>query len=419
MHQVVKDLLLNVFFISLLPLLLVSTWEDKLNLSKNRLNLLLANLIAAGSAILCMTFPVNFSVGFIFDLRQIPIIFACLYLGYRNSLLLVVLTLGYRFLMGGEGFYIYLITQTAIFLIVPLFRPSFFKQAFSTRLLIVSGFSIFFSTMALALSKSMASVPLTYGEFAYVFVAMQLLGILITAVILEYIKKNINIRDELVKAAKMQMIGEMAASVSHEIRNPLTVSRGFIQLLKESGTDSEDRENYINLALQEIDSAKDIIDEYLILANPYPNAPEEVALKDEIYWVEDILQSYSTMHNVQIKINAPEEAVLLCERKKIRQVLVNLGKNAIEAMPEGGVLIIEMANKNGNVEITFLDNGTGMDTDQLSRLGEPYFTTKSMGTGLGLMVVWRIVQSLGGKIEVSSKPAEGTDIKIFLPTIPV
>lgn len=416
MQQVIKDLLLNVFFISFLPLLLASAWEDKLNLTKNRLNTLLGNLTAAGSAILCMTFPVNLTEGFIFDLRQIPIIIACLFFGYRNSLLLIAITLGYRFLMGGEGFYIYLIIQTAIFLIVPLFRQHFFRQALPKRLLILSGLSIFFSAMVLALAKTMASVPLIYGGFAYLFVVIQLIGILLTALILQYINKNIRLRDNLVAAAKMQMIGEMAASVSHEIRNPLTVSRGFVQLLKDPSLASSDRERYIALALQEMDRAKEIIDDYLILANPYPEEKEEVQLEEEILWVGDILQPYSAIYNVQIKTNAPEPAVLLCERKKIRQVLVNVAKNAIEAMPEGGGLFIELAKGDGKFEITFQDNGVGMDEEQISRLGEPYFTTKAKGTGLGMMVVWKIVQSLGGKIDVSSKPGEGTDFKISLPS---
>lgn len=416
MQQVIKDLLLNVFFISFLPLLLASAWEDKLNLTKNRLNILLGNLTAAGSAILCMTFPVNFTEGFIFDLRQIPIIIACLFFGYRNSIILVSVILGYRFLMGGEGFYIYLIIQIAIFLIVPLFRQHFFRQSLPKRLLILSGLSIFFSAMVLALAKTMASVPLIYGRFSYLFVGIQLLGILLTALVLQYINKNIRLRDELISSAKMQMIGEMAASVSHDIRNPLTVSRGFVQLLKEPSLNSDDRERYISLALQEMDRAKEIIDDYLILANPYPEEKEEVQLNDEIVWIRDILEPYSLLHNVQIKTYAPEPAILLCERKKIRQVFVNVAKNAIEAMHGGGVLFIELAKGNGRIEITFQDNGVGMDEEQISRLGEPYFTTKTKGTGLGMMVVWKIVQSLGGKIDVSSTPGEGTDFKISLPS---
>lgn len=414
--QVFKDLLLNVFFISFLPVIFMCIWGEKVNNVKDRTRALLLALMPALSSVLCMTFPVQFPEDYLFDLRQLPLIFGCLYLGYKKILPAMAIVLAYRFFLGGgEGFYVYLSIHTTIFLIVPLMKTSYLKLSFSKRYLVTSSLTVFFSVMVLALSKIIASVPLIYGDFAYIFIGVQLLGALVVTSILNYIERNMQLRDELFKAAKMKLIGEMSASVSHEIRNPLTASRGFLQMLLNPSLEEYERKRYISIAIQELDRAKDIIDDYLVLANPFPDDREEINLKDEVQWAKEVLLPYSNMYNVEIKLHAADSIFYVCEKKKIRQVFINLGKNAIEAMPGGGTLFIELSRNNNNIEIGFQDNGAGMDDEQIAKLGEPYFTTKNSGTGLGMMIVWRIVQSMGGKIEVSSTLGEGTDIKIFLP----
>ncbi|WP_043931444.1 ATP-binding protein [Bacillus sp. EB01] len=413
---ILEDLLLNIFFITFLPLLFVSTLGEKLTRLNLRNRTIIGNLVAAFSAILCMMFPVHLVSGFIFDLRQIPIILGCLYLGYKNSIILIILPLLFRFTLGGEGFQSYLLVSLSIYLVVPWFHHLFFKLGLTMKVMTITGLSVFFSAMALALAKSIATVPLIYGVFVYTFMGIQLSGMLLVSLIFEYIIKNMQLREELIKAAKLQTMAEMSASVSHEIRNPLAVSRGFLQLLQEPGFDSEDRERYIKIAIKEIDRATEIIDDYLVLANPYPEQKESVNLTDELHWLEEILQPYSNMHSVLIRTEAHDSILLDCERRKIRQVFVNLGKNAIESMPDGGTVLIGLTRKGNTIEITFQDNGCGMDQNQLNRLGEPYFTTKTEGTGLGMMVVWRIVQSMGGKIQATSQLGKGTDITVILPS---
>jgi two-component system sporulation sensor kinase B len=238
---------------------------------------------------------------------------------------------------------------------------------------------------------------------------------MITAILIEYILKNIKQKDHYVKTEKLRVVGELAAGVSHEINNPLTVTYGFLQLLGEESLTPAERKKYITLALEELNRTHEIMENYLILANPYQEQIEKVNLKEEMQLIGEKLQGYAILQGVSITINCPQNLYLECERKKLQQVILNIAKNAIEAMDSGGILFIEFIQKKHHIIMNFQDNGIGMSPEQISKLGEPYFSSNTKGTGIGLMVAYRIIQSLGGTIQVASQINEGTDIKVILP----
>jgi len=213
------------------------------------------------------------------------------------------------------------------------------------------------------------------------------------------------------------VVSHLAASIAHEVRNPLTTARGFMQLLGEMKDADERQKEYISISLQELERADSIIRDYLTFAKPAPENMEELEIKEEIEKSLQLIEPLASMNGVQLKkeINA---CSLKGNRGMFQQVLINTLKNGIEAMPNGGELTITCFKKYSTIKITIKDEGIGMTEEQKNRLGEPYFSSKdAKGTGLGMMVVYRIVETMKGKVSVTSEQGKGTVITLLFPTI--
>lgn len=221
---------------------------------------------------------------------------------------------------------------------------------------------------------------------------------------------------------KLAMLGKIAASIAHEIRNPLTSIRGFIQLLRPHLM-TLGKEEYARIILEEIDRANDIIYEFLNSSKPTAPMAQIVTIESLLKEVMLLSESEAIMRGCQMRLEAYDaQAKVSIDVKQIKQVMLNIVKNALDAITElGGERngrIDIVARKNGAfVEIAVRDNGKGMDQATMSRLFDPFFTTKQQGTGLGLSVSYRIIRNHGGTIRVSSRPGEGTEFKIYLPSV--
>ncbi|OUM95357.1 MAG: PAS domain-containing sensor histidine kinase [Thermobacillus sp. ZCTH02-B1] len=220
---------------------------------------------------------------------------------------------------------------------------------------------------------------------------------------------------------KLAMLGKIAASIAHEIRNPLTSIRGFIQLLRPHLM-KLGKEEYARIILDEIDRANDIIYEFLNSSKPTAPMAQIVTVETLLKEVMLLSESEAIMRGCQINLEAYDpQAKVSIDVKQIKQVMLNIVKNALDAITElGGERngrIDIVARKEGSfVVIAVRDNGKGMDQATMSRLFDPFFTTKEQGTGLGLSVSYRIIRNHGGMIRVSSQPGEGTEFKIYLPS---
>jgi PAS domain S-box-containing protein len=219
---------------------------------------------------------------------------------------------------------------------------------------------------------------------------------------------------------KLAMLGKIAAAIAHEIRNPLTSIRGFIQLLlpelKKLG-----REEYGHIVLDEIDRANEIIYEFLNSSKPSAPMKRQIRIADLIHEVTLLFQSEALLRGCQIEVEPiDKELALSVDAKQIKQVVLNMIKNAIEVFGEqrserAGRVRVRAERNGDNVWISFEDNGKGMDEKTLSHLFDPFFTTKSEGTGLGLSVCYRIIKNHGGAIHVESKVDVGTTFRVQLP----
>lgn len=216
---------------------------------------------------------------------------------------------------------------------------------------------------------------------------------------------------------KLSVLGELAAGIAHEIRNPLTALRGFIQLLQ---AESFDNKRYLDVMMAEIDRINFIASELLLLAKPQALHFKKHDLYSLLQSVIKLLEPQTNMDNIRICMSFHSTTPYInCEEKQMKQVFINLIKNGIEAMPQGGDFFITITSPDPeHIRIQFIDQGCGIPNDLIARLGEPFYTTKEKGTGLGLMVSQKIIKEHRGEMSIESQVAKGTVVSIVLPTVP-
>ncbi|MRX73300.1 PAS domain S-box protein [Bacillus lacus] len=223
------------------------------------------------------------------------------------------------------------------------------------------------------------------------------------------------LEERLRKSDTLNVVGELAAGIAHEIRNPMTALKGFIQLLQ--GSVKGDYPMYFNVITSELKRIESIITEFLVLAKPQAvHYQQESAVKIMKETIE-LLNAQAIMANVQIRLSSYSNIpYIYCEPNQLKQVFINILKNAIEVMPKGGFISVTMDKKDEqHITICIRDKGAGIPEDKLKRLGEPFYTTKERGTGLGLMVSYKIIKEHRGKVKVESTLGEGTTFHITLP----
>ncbi|MBD2872343.1 sensor histidine kinase [Paenibacillus arenilitoris] len=234
--------------------------------------------------------------------------------------------------------------------------------------------------------------------------------------VLKYSKQLEVFNNELQRSEKMEIISQLAASVAHEVRNPLQVTRGFLQLLRDKTKIDKDK-SFMMLAIDELDRASEIITDFLTFAKPQLEHTTILNVKEELHQIEGILIPLATMQGGVINVELAPDLYVRGNSSKLKQALINIIKNSIEALNKEGVIFIQayLENDSKHVVIRIKDNGEGMNETDLKRLGEPYYSKKSKGTGLGLMVTFRIIEVMQGKIEFRSQKGVGTEATIHFP----
>ena len=226
------------------------------------------------------------------------------------------------------------------------------------------------------------------------------------------------LRLEIERSQRLASVGRLAAGVAHEIRNPLSSIKGFATYFKQRYREVPEDQQTANIMIQEIDRLNRVVSQLLEFARPVTVAPKssslDVLVKDSLRLIERLAQDN------QITINTRSTAVndeIHIDPDRLNQVLLNLYLNAIEAMEPGGKLLIEISEgeKNSGLIIQISDSGQGIPAENLSKIFDPYFSTKLSGTGLGLAIAHNIVEALGGVIEVTSEAGQGTSFTIQLP----
>ncbi|MFX3634493.1 MAG: PAS domain S-box protein [Candidatus Pristimantibacillus sp.] len=217
------------------------------------------------------------------------------------------------------------------------------------------------------------------------------------------------------RSEKLTTVGQLAAGVAHEIRNPLTTLRGFLQLQQQS---QKMNLQHTSLMLSELDRINLIVGEFLILAKPQAARFATKDVRSVFKDVLSLLDSEAHLYNVVFSTSFTDLPCLVsCEENQLKQVFINLLKNGIEAMPSGGRIHTHIAYKQKQITISISDEGVGIPEEMIPKIGNPFFTGKESGTGLGMMISQRIIHSHQGLMEIQSQVNVGTTVTIILPAL--
>ncbi|WP_058303677.1 PAS domain-containing protein [Gorillibacterium timonense] len=224
-----------------------------------------------------------------------------------------------------------------------------------------------------------------------------------------------NIHEHALNSDKLTAVGGLAAGIAHEIRNPLTAIKGFIQLMK-NGTVKEE---FYEIILSELSRIDSIVKELLFLSKPHPVTYTVAELYPLLDHVITLINTQAILYQIEIEQHYQEGSMqLYCDENQIKQVLINLLKNAIEAMPSGGKITLKTDYNGANsVLIQITDQGIGISQENLEKIGQMFYSTKESGTGLGMMISHEIIRNHGGKMTLRSTQGVGTTVEITLPII--
>lgn len=224
-----------------------------------------------------------------------------------------------------------------------------------------------------------------------------------------------NCQDEAIRAEKLALIAQLASGMAHEIRNPLTTVKGFLQMLMESETVPKKKEHQ-TIMLSEIERIEKIVSETLLLAKPQKQKVIEFSLNTLVQQTVTELAEQSAWRNIKLYlILSPQALKIAGDPNHAKQALINVIKNAVEASPDKETVTIESFCKGDEAIIQVTDNGSGIAEDAIAKVGTPFFTTKENGTGLGIMVTNRVLESMRGKLEITSRLGQGTKVIISFP----
>lgn len=410
-----EKLLLNLL-ITISPVLIYSVLID------NRKKLdspILFGILNSTAAIACMTFSYG-NYGFNWDLRYVPLIIAFLYAGPVAGIMVFTAIFGARILLGGETV-LFGLANTVLIAILPLLiYKRFWNFSPNNRVLIttlVGALSLLTIFLSFSIYQSFEGqyFRLNFNIPDILVIGMiDTIAIAIAAKLIEGIIEKTEMKNEIQRAEKLNTLGKLAASIAHEVRNPLTVVKGFLQLMQqeEKGKNYE----YLSLVLSELGRAESIINDYLNFAKPKFEKVEEFSVGEVLAEVLMLLDPLAVKQGVQLNSNLDStEFHLFTDRNKLKQALVNLIKNAIEATAEGGKVTIQFIPKGNHAYIYITDTGKGMTHEQLSRIGTLFYTTKDKGTGLGTSVSLRIIETMNGRVSYKSEPGIGTEVTMILP----
>ncbi|MCY7473397.1 ATP-binding protein [Bacillus safensis] len=216
------------------------------------------------------------------------------------------------------------------------------------------------------------------------------------------------------QAQKLAVAGQIAAGIAHEVRNPLTSVNGFLQLMK---TQYPERTDYFDIIFSEIKRIDFVLSELLVLAKPQSVHFQEVQLHGLLEQVITLLKTNAVLSNIDLKqpFKKQDAGAILADANQMKQLFINLIKNAIEAMPEGGSIYISTEKVMNEWKITIQDEGKGMSEEDIQKIYDPFFSTKTEGTGLGLTICAAILKDHHGRMDVVSELGKGTAFHIYLP----
>ncbi|MEH7191503.1 HAMP domain-containing sensor histidine kinase, partial [Bacillus toyonensis] len=359
-----------------------------------------------------MRYPIYMDESCIHDLRQIPVIIGTLYGGFPVGIILFTILLITRVLFYGFNMLTVIVYGT-MFIITAFASTKFNRYNRKVKVAFAMFLTFFLAIFTTVIVLTLSEFEVNNLYIIY-FILLPTTLMLFIVYFNEVLKDAVFMRSKLIKMEKMEIVSQLAASISHEVRNPLTVVKGFTQLLKTPNLSPESRDEYIEHILEELNRAQEIIDDYLTFAKPAPEKLDHISIDQELNRAINMILPLCNMNTIHITKDF-SKATIVGNKQHFQQCFLNLIKNSIEAMPNGGTLNISSTISNNKVIIRIEDSGIGMSQEQINRFGEPYFSTKSKGTGLGTMVAVKIIETMHGNLKIQSTVSKGTALTITFP----
>lgn len=233
-------------------------------------------------------------------------------------------------------------------------------------------------------------------------------------------ERIIAIEEQLRRAEKLSTLGEMAAVLAHEIRNPLGSIRGTAEILRDDYKPGDPKYEFIEIQIKETERLNRVVEDFLRMARPQPGEMKRCRVRDELETIATLVANDVRERALRLVLESPAaDAVVQADGEKLRQAFLNIVINALQATPAGGSVIIstDIVETDGTeqCQIRFHDSGAGIESEALVHVFEPFFTTKPDGTGLGLAITKKIIEGHGGTLTVESAVGQGTTVVVGLP----
>ncbi|AJG69484.1 TPA: sporulation sensor histidine kinase KinB [Bacillus anthracis] len=419
--ELIRDLMIQIAII-ILPLFLYEAIRlNRYQEMPPKPNRYFIMFLSSITLVLSMTYSICFGDVCGYNFHPIPIVSGFLY-GGIVGLVPAAIFVAYEWVL--KGINLLPVIEVIFLSIVPLFLSKKWSL-FSRDKKLILAFMISSLYVLVSLVIGMINVLLETGftpyvshlYSGYIFASLIMVMTMVFQVYLtEYLNENAILRTEMQKSEKLNIVSELAASVAHEVRNPLTVVRGFIQLLE--STEDVKNKDYMRLVLAELDRAEQIISDYLNLARPQIEKKEHICLSAQLIEMTTLMSSFAAIQGVYLQVEISESLYTIGDKTKLKQAIMNVVKNGIEAIQGNkGYLKVTAMQKDETIVIRVKDSGVGMTKEQLARLGQPYYSLKEKGTGLGLMVTFSILQAHNGTLEYKSESGKGTEAIIILPAV--
>ncbi|MED4456118.1 ATP-binding protein [Metabacillus fastidiosus] len=410
----IGTLLLNTLIILICILSYQVFWLDREE--KKRKNELLISLLASFAVVLCMTFPFNSYSGYIYDLRIIPIILCFLYGGIRSFLFVGVIYLAYRYYLNPVGFYNSAIIFSILSLIVYgfyIFAPILLRK----RKKLASMFLLVTYILIIFIIDIVHKQGLVSAKLLLIHFIINLFTMGISLYLIEGMLEKKRLKEKIQRTEKLFVLGELSAAFAHEIGNPLTTVRGFLQFMMNNPiSDIKKQNEYFQLMMTELTHAESILAEYLSLKSQ-EDIKETLDFGQLIQEVIEISSPLATKNLVQIQSKLQSFIMIEANPLRVKKCLIEIIENGIEAMKTGGILTITLKQERKEIVIDITDTGVGMTKEEIKRLGMPFYSLKEKGTGLGTIVAFSIIKELKGDVEIRSKKGEGTCFSILIPIV--
>ncbi|MGB3262101.1 ATP-binding protein [Paenisporosarcina sp.] len=330
-------------------------------------------------------------------------------------------------IVGAAYFYMlfFLYPETWSTFIFLCFIPAFSILFFDSKLFY---FSLVFNVLLITLTFSYVVLIDQGDNYSHItldltgniinFIGSQIIIYLIFYISSDRIKKQQLYYEELQQSERLKTTGQLAAAVAHEIRNPLTVVKGFLQFYENDSSVSKDLKSNFSMMIDELNTAEHVISQFLTTAKPDKDQKmETVDVRKALQSVADLLMSYGVFHQNNIELLVEEKIYIAANPIEFKQLLINLVKNAIEVSNKGDSVLIVAERKKREIEIRVVDTGFGMSEEVLKSLGSPFYSLKSKGTGLGLMICFNIVEKYNGTIHFESVEGQGTTVIVRFPVV--